>query len=355
MRDRSSEPTVLCRWRPCPAVSVFSVSTNTFAAFVASKGPDGFRRHVEQIGVDFLGGDGALVDVEWSSVNFKDALAASPDGRVARISPLVPGIDLAGTLAEPSGALSAGTSVIAHGYDLGVSRHGGFAAKARVPADWLIPMPAGLDSRSAMVIGTAGFTAALSVIALEKAGLTTGSGPVLVTGATGGVGSVAVNLLAARGYEVVASTGKSATAGAYLRSLGASEVIDRASLESKEGRPLQPEVYAAAVDCVGGVTLANVLASIRYAGAVAASGLTGGAGVPTTVMPFILRGVSLLGVDSVQVPIDRRRAVWERLGTDLRPSGLDDMVTETGLEGLDDALTRISRGELTGRHIVSLA
>ena len=331
------------------------VSTKGFPAFVASKDPDGFRRHVEQIDLDFLGGDGVLVDVEWSSVNFKDALAASADGRVARISPLVPGIDLAGRLAEPAGALPEGAAVIAHGYELGVSRHGGFAARARVPAEWLVPMPAGLDSRSAMVIGTAGFTAALSVIALEKAGLQPGSGPVLVTGSTGGVGSVAVNLLASRGYEVVASTGKCATAGSYLRSLGASDVIDRSVLESPQARPLQSEVYAGAVDCVGGVTLANVLAGIRYGGAVAASGLTGGATVPTTVMPFILRGVSLLGIDSVQVPIDRRRAVWERLGADLRPFGLDDMVTETNLDGLDDTLTRISRGELTGRHIVSLA
>ncbi len=331
------------------------MSKETFPAFVASKDPDGFRRRVQQIDVSFLGGDGVLVDVEWSSVNYKDALAATPDGRVARISPLVPGIDLAGRLAEPAGALPAGTAVIAHGYELGVSRHGGFAGRAKVPADWLVPTPAGLDSRSAMVIGTAGFTAALSVIALEEAGLHPALGPVLVTGATGGVGSVAVNLLAARGYEVVASTGKSSSAGAYLRSLGASDVIDRATFESHEGRPLLPEVYAAAVDCVGGVTLANVLACIRYGGAVAASGLTGGASVPTTVMPFILRGVSLLGIDSVQVPLERRRAVWERLGADLRPSGLADMVTEIGLGALDETLTRILKGELTGRHVVSLA
>jgi acrylyl-CoA reductase (NADPH) len=331
------------------------VTTQAFSAFTATKTADGFRRGVEEIDISALGGDGVLIDVEWSSVNYKDALAASPDGRVARISPLVPGIDLAGRLAEDAGGLSAGTAVLAHGYELGVARHGGFARKARVPVDWLVPIPAGLDSRTAMVIGTAGFTAALSVAALEDNGLTPGSGPVLVTGATGGVGSVAVNVLAGRGYEVVASTGKSAGSAEYLRSLGASQIVERSTFESAEGRPLQPTTYAGAVDCVGGTTLANVLARINYAGAVAASGLTGGVAVATTVMPFILRGVSLLGIDSVEVPIAKRRAVWERLGADLRPSGLDRMAVETTLDGLDETLSRILRGELTGRHIVSLA
>jgi putative YhdH/YhfP family quinone oxidoreductase len=309
-------------------------------------------RAVTTLTVDDLPPDGALVDVRWSSVNYKDALAASPKGRVARISPLVPGIDLSGTLAEAAGDLPAGAAVLAHGYDIGVSRHGGYAEHARVPAEWLVPLPTGLDLREAMVIGTAGFTAALSVVALEEHGLRPGDGPVLVTGATGGVGSVAVSILAGRGYEVVASTGK-ADGAAFLRDLGAADVIDRSTL-AEAGKPLEPMVWAAAVDCVGGVALANVLARIRYGGAVAASGLTGGADLPATVMPFILRSVSLLGIDSVQTPIAQRRAVWERLGADLKPAGCAAIAREIGLGGLDTTLATILEGGLTGRTIVDV-
>jgi putative YhdH/YhfP family quinone oxidoreductase len=309
-------------------------------------------RAVTTLTLDDLPPDGALVDVRWSSVNYKDALAASPKGRVARISPLVPGIDLSGTLAEAAGGLPAGAEVIAHGYEIGVSRHGGYAERARVPAEWLVPLPSGLDLREAMVIGTAGFTAALSVDALEAHGLRPSDGPVLVTGATGGVGSVAVSILAGRGYEVVASTGKAAAAP-FLRGLGASDVVDRAAL-TEPGKPLEAMTWAAAVDCVGGVTLANVLARTRHGGAVAASGLTGGADLPTTVMPFILRGVSLLGIDSVQTPIERRRAVWARLGADLKPGGCADIAREIGLGGLDTALSTILEGGLTGRTIVDV-
>ena len=335
-------------------VSVSGVNDPGFSAFLASKTADEFRRGVETVDDAFLGDEGALVDVEWSSVNYKDALASSADGRVARISPIVPGIDLAGRLAEDAGELPAGTAVLAHGYGLGVSRHGGFARRARVPAEWLVPIPKGLDTRTAMVIGTAGFTAALSVIALEHHGIEPGSGLVLVTGATGGVGSVAVNILAGRGYEVVASTGKVEKSGEYLKSIGAAQVVERSTLEAAGGRPLEAATYAGAVDCVGGTTLSNVLARMNYGGAVAASGLTGGVAVATTVMPFILRGVSLLGIDSVEVPIAERRAVWERLGADLRPSGLERVGVDITLDDLDDALSRILRGELTGRLVVSL-
>lgn len=328
------------------------MTADTFRAFVATKTDDGFERGVTELSDDHLPHDGVLIDVEFSSVNYKDALASTPDGKVARISPLIPGIDLAGTVARDHDGLSAGTPVLAHGYDIGVARHGGFAGRARVPADWVVPLPTGLDAREAMVIGTAGYTAALSVIALQHHGVRPEDGQILVTGATGGVGSTAVNLLAGLGYEVVASTGK-ASSHEYLRSLGAVDVIDRATLGDSVGRPLDSMLWAGAVDCVGGVTLANVLAKIRYGGAVAASGLTGGAQIPTTVMPFILRGVSLLGIDSVQTPIERRREVWDRLAGELKPDGLESIGTTIGLEELDGVLTSILDGGVTGRYVVS--
>lgn len=329
------------------------MTAETFRAFVATKTDDGFERVVRELTTTELPGDGVLIDVEWSSVNYKDALASTPDGRVARISPLIPGIDLAGVVAADEEGFSAGTPVLAHGYDIGVSRHGGFAGQARVPAEWLVRIPTGLDSREAMVIGTGGFTAALSVVALLDHGLVPDAGPVLVTGATGGVGSVAVNILAALGFEVVASTGK-ASSHEYLRELGAVDIVDRATLGEALGRPLESMAYAGAVDCVGGVTLANVLARIRYGGAVAASGLTGGTQIPTTVMPFILRGVSLLGIDSVQTPMDRRREVWHRLAGDLKPTGLAEIGRRTDLDGLDAVLTTILAGGVTGRHVVDV-
>jgi putative YhdH/YhfP family quinone oxidoreductase len=235
------------------------MSSDQFRAFVAAKTDDGFQRGVTEMSTADLDDGGVLIDVEWSSVNYKDALASTADGKVARISPIIPGIDLAGTVAEDAEGVSAGTAVLAHGYDIGVSRHGGFGEKARVPAEWIVPLPTGLDAREAMVIGTAGFTAALSVVALIDRGLQPDDGPILVTGATGGVGSTAVNLLAGLGYRVVASTGKESS-HEFLRSLGAIEIVDRATLGDALGRPLDSMVYAGAVDCVGGVTLANVLA-----------------------------------------------------------------------------------------------
>ena len=321
-------------------------------AFVAEQRDGEVTRELRTLPVDELGEGDVLVRVEWSSVNYKDALATVPKGRVARISPLVPGIDLAGRV-EQAEALEPGTPVLVHGYDLGVAHHGGYAEYARVPAGWVVPLPDGLSGRQAMTLGTAGFTAALSVVALEEHGLAPGGGPVLVTGATGGVGSVAVSVLAGRGYEVTAVTGK-AEAADWLRSLGAADVVDRATLDAS--RPLQRETWAGAVDCVGGETLAAVLASLRYGAAVAASGNTGGVAVPTTVFPFILRGVSLLGIDSVQCPIDRRRAVWARLAGDLRPASLDALATdEVPLDQVPGALARILEGGARGRTLVRVS
>ena len=323
-----------------------------FAAFTAEKADDGFRRGVTQLTVADLPDDGVLIDVEWSSVNYKDSLAATEKGRVARISPLIVGIDLAGTVREPGDDLSAGAAVIAHGYDLGVSRHGGYSQVARVPADWIVPLPDGLSARESMIVGTAGYTAALSVLALLDHGITPDAGTVLVTGATGGVGSMAVAMLAGLGFTVAAGTGKP-EAEPFLRGLGASEIIARDDLTDLS-KPLLSPAWAGAVDCVGGATLAHVLTRLAPFGAVAASGNVGGADLPTTVLPFILRGVTLYGIDSTQTPIARRREVWGRIATDLKPAGLDAMGQVVDLEHLEAALDEIGRGGVTGRYVVQL-
>jgi acrylyl-CoA reductase (NADPH) len=318
-------------------------------AFVAEKGDDGVARGVRD--VEELGEGDVLVRVAWSSVNYKDALATIPKGGVARVSPLVPGIDLAGVVEEapPDAAFAVGAEVLAHGYELGMSHHGGFAEYARVPAGWVVPLPPGLSARDAMAIGTAGYTAALSILSLERRGLTPADGPVLVTGAIGGVGAMAVDMLAGRGYEVVASSGKDA--GEFLRSLGASSVISREDVIGDASRPLAKSVWAGAVDCVGGAVLPGVLRGLKYGGAVAASGNTGGIALDgLTVLPFILRGVALLGIDSAQTPIGDRIETWMRIAGDLRPRHLD--VREIGLDDLEDALSAILRGENQGRTVV---
>lgn len=329
------------------------MSVEEFRAFRAVTTGEAIDRGVVTMSADELPPDGVLVEVRWSSVNYKDGLAATPTGKVARISPIVPGIDLAGVLVEDAPGIPAGTEVVAHGGPIGVARHGGFAGFARVPVDQVVAVPAGLGLRDTMVIGTAGFTAAMSVIALQQHGVVPASGPVLVTGATGGVGSTAVDILSNLGYEVIASTGKPEAAG-WLVDLGASAVVDRAELTAEGGRPLQSTEWAGAVDCVGGVVLANVLARIRYGGSVAASGLTGGAALATTVLPFILRGVNLLGIDSVELPLPRRREVWARLATDLKPSNLDAIGHDIGLDQLDGVLADILAGRARGRSVVDL-
>jgi putative YhdH/YhfP family quinone oxidoreductase len=324
-----------------------------FRAFRAVTDGDAVDRGVVTMSAEELPDDGVLVQVQWSSVNYKDGLASTPTGRVARISPLVPGVDLAGVLAEDAPGLPAGTEVLAHGGPIGVARHGGYAQYARVPAEMLVAVPDGMSTRDTMVVGTAGFTAALSVMALQDHGITPDSGPVLVTGATGGVGSTAVDILSNLGYEVVASTGKPDAAG-WLTELGAASIIDRNELSEEGRRPLETTVWAGAVDCVGGVTLANVLKKIHYGGSVAASGLTGGPGLSTTVMPFILRSVNLLGIDSVEMPMKRRREAWARIGTDLKPSSLGAIGHDVTLDQLDQVLTDILAGKAKGRSVVDL-
>jgi acrylyl-CoA reductase (NADPH) len=327
----------------------------TFRAFVAEQVDGRVERGVRSVSATDLPEGDIEIRVAWSGVNFKDALATIADGKVARISPLIPGIDLAGTVVA-SGVpdVAVGDAVLAHGYDLGVARHGGFGEYARVPAAYAVPVPRGLGIRDAMAIGTAGFTAAMSVVALEDHGLRPGDGPVLVTGASGGVGSVAVAILAVRGHEVWAATGKP-DEEPRLRSLGAAGVVPRAECTAESARPLESARWAGAVDTVGAATLPYVLRTLRPGAAVASSGNASGAELRTTVLPFILRGVALLGMDSANMPIAERRRLWQRIATDLRPAGLDDDrlgVTEVDLDRLEPALDAILAGGARGRWVV---
>src|SRR5699024_6444745 len=266
--------------------------------------------------------------------------------------PFVPGIDLAGTVVSTTDSrFKEGDDVIATSYEIGVSHYGGYSEYARIPADWIVPLPEGLTLKEAMNYGTAGFTAALSSHQLEHNGLTPEDGQVLVTGATGGVGSSAVAMLKKRGYDVVASTGKKREHD-YLRKLGASEIISREDLQPETIRPLDKQRWAGAVDPVGGKTLAYILSTTKYRGSVAVTGLTGGTKVATTVFPFILRGVNLLGIDSVYCPMSIRVALWKRMAADLKPDGLADMTTEISLDELPEKLKDILAGKLTGRTVV---
>jgi acrylyl-CoA reductase (NADPH) len=327
----------------------------SFRAFVVDRLEDRVERGVRAFASEDLPAGEVLVRVGWSSVNYKDGLAARFDGKVARISPLIPGIDLCGeVLASDDPAFRPGDRVLAHGYDLGVSHHGGYAEYARVPADWVVPLPAGLSEREAMALGTAGFTAGLSVEALEARGLEPSAGPVLVTGATGGVGRLAVGLLAARGYEVWAATGKPDQAD-RLRELGAREVIGRDEVTAASARPMESARWAGAVDTVGGPTLPYILRTLRPFASVASCGNTGGIELSTTTQPFILRGVSLLGMTSALTPIVLRRALWARLATDFRPNGLGQDVTEVTIDELGDALDAIVEGRARGRWVVRVA
>jgi acrylyl-CoA reductase (NADPH) len=324
-----------------------------FRAYVAERLEDRVERGVREFHEPDLPPGEVEIRVEWSGVNYKDGLATRFDGKVARISPLIAGIDLAGTVvASADRNVPVGTAVLAHGYDLGVSRHGGYAEYQRVPAGWVVPLN-GLSTREAMTIGTAGFTAGMSVAALEERGLDPVDGPVLVTGASGGVGSTAVAILAERGYEVWAATGKPDEIE-RLRSLGAVGILSREEVAAP-GRPLETERWAGAVDAVGAATLPYVLATLRSGAAVASSGNAGGPKLDTTVFPFILRGVALLGMNSVPVPIERRRRLWDRLATDLRPRDLGQAVRELSLDTLEEGLDGILAGEARGRWIVRIA
>lgn len=294
-----------------------------------------------------------VIRTAYSSVNYKDALAGTGAGKIIRRFPLIGGIDAAGTVMESGDPrFQPGAEVIAMGHDLGVAHDGGYSEVVRVPGDWLVPLPAGMTLFESMTIGTAGFTAALSILEMERNGLTPGSGPVIVTGATGGVGSCAVEQLARLGYEVTALTGKDDAEG-YLKELGASEVLSRNTLEMGT-RPLERATWAGAVDAVGGQVLAWLTRTMAYGGCIAASGLTAGVELSTTVLPFILRGVKLLGIDSVMCPAEVRAQVWTRLAGDLKSTHSATIAHEIGLEGLPDAFRTLLAGQAKGRFVVKL-
>jgi acrylyl-CoA reductase (NADPH) len=303
---------------------------------------------------ELIAGD-VVIKAAYSSVNYKDALAATGAGKILKRFPLIGGIDVSGTVVSSGDArVAPGDDVLVTGYDLGVGQDGGFAGMVRVPADWVVKLPAGLSLRDAMVYGTAGFTAALSVARLEHNGLRPGTGPVAVTGATGGVGSLAVGILSALGYEVTAITGKD-DAHDYLRALGATQVQPRGALELGT-RPLEKATWAGAVDAVGGDLLAWLVRSTMPWGSVASTGLTGGTNLSLTVMPFILRAVSLVGVDSVACPADLRRDTWQRLATDMRPRALASVAaTDITLDELPTAFDTLMKGQARGRFVVHLA
>ena len=325
----------------------------TFKAIVVEKSEGGQKVGLADFDeANLMDGD-VTVRVEWSTVNYKDGLALTGKAPVVRRFPMIPGIDFAGTVESSSHPQwKPGDRVILNGWGAGETHLGGYAEKARVKGDWLVPLPARNSTRGAMAIGTAGYTAMLAVMALERHGVTPRQGAVIVTGAAGGVGSVAVSLLAKLGFAVIASTGRPAEAD-YLKSLGAHEIIERKELAGAS-RPLGRERWAGGIDTVGSTTLASVLSMTRYGGAIAACGLAGGMDLPTTVAPFILRGVSLIGIDSVMCPLERRREAWKRLASDIDAGKLAAMTSEIDLAGVMEAGRRIVEGGVRGRIVVKI-
>ena len=326
-----------------------------FKALVVEKGDEG-KTHaaVRELDEAQLPAGEVTVSVEYSTVNYKDGLCVGPGGGLVRNYPHVPGIDFAGTVAESDDPrYKAGDAVVLTGWRVGEAHWGGYSQKARVKADWLVPLPEGLEARQAMAVGTAGFTAMLAVMALEDHGMKPENGPVLVTGAAGGVGSVATAILANLGYEVAAVTGRPETEE-YLKSLGASRIVARDEINETVKRPLESETWAGCVDAVGGTMLARVLGQMKYGASVAAVGLAGGAGLPATVIPFLLRGVNLLGIDSVLQPFENRHRAWQRIVTDLPMDKLAAMVQPATLSDLPALGADILKGKVKGRVVVDV-
>ncbi|SDO01291.1 NADPH:quinone oxidoreductase family protein [Halobacillus aidingensis] len=328
--------------------------TKEFKALVVNKTDEDFSVNVESLSFNDLPEGDVTIRVHYSSVNYKDGLASIPNGKIVQSYPFVPGIDLAGTVvSSDDDRYQEGDEVVVTSYELGVSHYGGYSEYARVPGDWVVPLPENMSLKEAMAFGTAGFTAALSVHRLEESGVTPEDGTILVTGATGGVGSMAVSMLAKRGYHVTASTGKESE-HEYLKTLGSEEIISREEVTPEKIRPIGKQKWAGVVDPVGGKTLASVLSNTKYGGAVAVSGLTAGVEVPTTVFPFILRGVNLLGIDSVYCPKDLREKLWKRMAADLKPDDLGEIENEVTLKELPDTLSDILQGKVRGRTVVNI-
>lgn len=328
----------------------------TFKAFLVTQTESGqFHTGIAEKTWDELPAGDVLIRVHYSSLNYKDALSATGNPGVTKKFPHVPGIDAAGTVVtSASPQFQPNQEVAVTGFDLGMNTWGGFAEYIRVPAEWVVPLPQGLTLRESMILGTAGFTAALCTDALEQNSITPAEGDILVTGATGGVGSIAVSILAKLGYSVVAVTGKKSQ-HSYLMSLGASSVLSREEVDDKSGKPLLKERWAGAVDSVGGNILATAVKSAKYSGCVVACGLVSGADLVTTVYPFILRGVRLIGIDSAKCSLSKRLAIWGKLAGDWKPAGLEKMVTAITLEELPEKIDAILKGKTVGRVLVVLA
>ena len=326
-----------------------------FKALVVTKDEAGATHAaVTSLEISDLPAGEVLVSVEYSTVNYKDGLCLGTGGGLVRTYPHVPGIDFAGTVeASEDPRYKPGDKVVLTGWRVGEAHWGGYAEKARVKADWLVPLPAGLSTKQAMAVGTAGFTSMLAILALEDHGLKPGQGPVLVTGAAGGVGSVAVALLAAAGYEVAAVTGRPETES-YLRDLGATQIVPRETINETVKRPLESETWSGCVDAVGGPMMARVLGQLKYGGSIAAVGLAGGANLPASVVPFLLRGVNILGIDSVLIPYPRRVTAWERIARDMPKDKLEAMISLHGLADLPQLGVDILAGKVKGRAVIDV-
>ncbi|MBC1767141.1 acryloyl-CoA reductase [Listeria welshimeri] len=326
----------------------------SFQALFIEKEADNTSLHFRETTLDNLPENEVTIEVHYSGINYKDGLAVLPEGKIVNQYPFIPGIDASGVVIESkSDRFQVGDEVIVTSYDFGVSYFGGYSEFIRVPAEWVVPLPQGLSLKEAMILGTAGFTAALSVDALESSGVRPETGKIAVSGATGGVGSLSTAILAKRGFSVVASSGKK-DAKDFLQKFGVSEVVSREAFQPEKIRALDKQLYAGAIDCVGGKPLSYLLTAVQYDGAVTTCGMSAGGKLDTTVFPFILRGVQLLGIDSVLCPMQKRTQIWQRLATDFKLANLDELATEINFQTLPEALHQVMNGGVTGRYLVKI-
>ncbi|MBC1487018.1 acryloyl-CoA reductase [Listeria seeligeri] len=326
----------------------------SFQALFIEKEEQDTSLHFRDTTIDELPENDVTIEVHYSGINYKDGLAVLPDGKIVSEYPFIPGIDASGVVVETkSDRFQVGDEVIVTSYDFGVSYFGGYSEFIRVPADWVVPLPAGLSLKEAMILGTAGFTAALSVDALEFSGVTPTDGKIAVSGATGGVGSLSSAILSKRNYQVVASSNK-ADAAEFLQKFGVSEVVTREAFQPEKIRALDKQLFAGAIDCVGGKPLAYLLTAVQYGGAVTTCGMSAGGKLDTTVFPFILRGIQLFGIDSVLCPMPKRERIWNRLATDYKLANLNELATEIPFSELPTALHQVMNGGVTGRYLVKI-